>query len=281
MSEWMPDRRYELLIEEALNGLSPEERVEIDSLLAGADDRSFERAAAAVDVAMFARAESLPTHLAAKVEADALSRSAGQTTRASGAQVSAMPAPRRGDWTRWAGWMAAAASFAVAGAAWLTRPGPPAPIAIVVPPAPSPAVSVEEPPPKASVDELRQEVLAARDVVRVDWTATKDPAAHDAVGDVVWSESLQRGFMRFRGLAINDPAHSQYQLWIFDPTQDEKTPIDGGVFDVRSANEDLIVPIDPKLHVTRPTLFAVTVEKPGGVVVSKRKRIVVVASVKS
>jgi hypothetical protein len=50
------------------------------------------------------------------------------------------------------------------------------------------------------------------------------------------------------------------------------------VFDVTSGGE-VIVPIHAKLKVTKPTLFAVTVEKPGGVVVSKRERIVVLAKV--
>ena len=36
--------------------------------------------------------------------------------------------------------------------------------------------------------------------------------------------------------------------------------------------------ISPKLHVTDATLFAVTVEQPGGVVVSKRERVVVTAA---
>jgi hypothetical protein len=44
------------------------------------------------------------------------------------------------------------------------------------------------------------------------------------------------------------------------------------VFDVSSSGE-VIVPITAKLYIHRPTLFAVTVEKPGGVVVSKRERI--------
>jgi hypothetical protein len=41
----------------------------------------------------------------------------------------------------------------------------------------------------------------------------------------------------------------------------------------------VIVPITPKLRVGRPTLFAVTIEKPGGVVVSTRKRVTLVAKV--
>ena len=54
--------------------------------------------------------------------------------------------------------------------------------------------------------------------------------------------------------------------------------MDGGVFDV-SADGEVIVPIDPKLGVVDPTLFAVTIEKPGGVVVSSRERLPLLASV--
>ena len=85
--------------------------------------------------------------------------------------------------------------------------------------------------------------------------------------------------MRFRGLAPNDPSVSQYQLWIFDRDQDERFPVDGGVFDVESGEGDVFVEIDPKLEVREPYLFAVTVEKPGGVVVSSRERIVLAAPV--
>ena len=82
--------------------------------------------------------------------------------------------------------------------------------------------------------------------------------------------------MRFKGLPVNDKTKESYQLWIFDETQDEKTPIDGGIFDVNS-NGELIVPVTAKLNVRKPKLFAVTVEKAGGVVVSKREKIPVLA----
>lgn len=49
------------------------------------------------------------------------------------------------------------------------------------------------------------------------------------------------------------------------------------MFDVDSETGDVVVPITAKLKVNEPVLFAVTVEKPGGVVVSKRERIVVTA----
>lgn len=84
--------------------------------------------------------------------------------------------------------------------------------------------------------------------------------------------------MLFDGMRVNDPSVEQYQLWIFDRNQDEKTPIDGGVFDIPSDSE-VVVPIRAALKVREPYLFAVTVEKPGGVVVSDRQRLILTAAV--
>ncbi|MFM8633793.1 MAG: anti-sigma factor domain-containing protein, partial [Planctomycetia bacterium] len=117
--------------------------------------------------------------------------------------------------------------------------------------------------------------------VTVAWKAGEDPviAAPGAdLGDVVWSPSRQRGFMRIRGLAANDPGKEQYQLWIFDAERNADYPVDGGVFNV-TADGEVVVPIDPRLPVGRATLFAVTVEKPGGVVVSTRERVPLLAAV--
>jgi hypothetical protein len=263
-----------LLGDRALVGLSEEQQTELVALLGGEDDGSFDRAAAAIDLATAGPLEPLPAHLAAKVEADAR-----QTLRPS--RVSARVRAKN-DIARWAGWMAAAACLALAAAGWWRASRTPMPVAITpaaplsTGPAPVPVV-----PPTPTPAALREQLLAAPDAVRVEWSPTKDPAARGASGDVVWSESRQSGFMRFHGLAANDPSKSQYQLWIFDPSQDAKTPIDGGVFDVDPKSGDVIVPIAAKLHVSGPTLFAVTVEKPGGVVVSKRERIVVTAAVKT
>jgi Anti-sigma-K factor rskA len=165
-------------------------------------------------------------------------------------------------------WLAAAACLLVAGGAvWWgmqQRPDnngtkPTAPVAS------SPAVD------RAAL------VASATDLAKITWTITQDQNARAATGDVVWSAAQQKGYMRFVGLKPNDPAQYQYQLWIFDKTRDQAFPVDGGVFDVSSDGE-VIVPISPKLHVNDLAMFAVTVEKPGGVVVSKRERIVVTAT---
>lgn len=94
-------------------------------------------------------------------------------------------------------------------------------------------------------------------------------------GEVVWSDQLQKGYMKLTGLNPNDPAAQQFQLWIFDPERDEN-PVDGGVFNVAS-NDTIIIPINAKLEINEPNAFAITVEQPGGVVVSKREMLIALA----
>jgi hypothetical protein len=54
--------------------------------------------------------------------------------------------------------------------------------------------------------------------------------------------------------------------------------LDGGVFDIPTTGE-VIVPINAKLQVREPFMFAITIEKPGGVVVSSRERLPLLAKV--
>ncbi len=130
-----------------------------------------------------------------------------------------------------------------------------------------------------SVQQQRDSLIAsATDIIRSKWEATApDPKPGVELGEVAWSTSAQQGFMTIRGLSVNDATKEQYQLWIIDPTRDDK-PVDGGVFDITSTGES-IVPIRAKLRVDQPTVFAITVEKPGGVVVSDQKRLPLLAKV--
>ena len=92
-------------------------------------------------------------------------------------------------------------------------------------------------------------------------------------GDVVWSDETQEGYVRISGLPKNDPSKQQYQLWIVAENQNPKTPVDGGTFDITTDGE-VIIPIDAKVKVQHPQVFAITVEKPGGVVVSTQPHVV-------
>jgi hypothetical protein len=132
---------------------------------------------------------------------------------------------------------------------------------------PAPAREAEAPAVAAKVAPTpavqREELLATvADAVQLDCAAAGAADERQAEGDVVWSPSRQRGFLRIRGLKPNDPGRSRYQVWIMDG--DRGIPVPGGVFDVAGAAGDVVVPILPRSFVQGPTMFAVTVESPGG-----------------
>jgi len=145
-------------------------------------------------------------------------------------------------------------------------PGTPAGVA---PPAPL------EPPTPA---EARVALLAAPNVLKITLGATKDPGAAGVTGDVVWDPATQRGFLHFAGLKHNDPSVMQYQIWIFDGERDQRYPVDGGVFDVPANAADIVIPIQAAVLVHKLAAFAVTAEKPGGVVVSDRTHVIVLGA---
>ncbi len=96
-------------------------------------------------------------------------------------------------------------------------------------------------------------------------------------GDVVWDRASQSGYLRFEGLEPNDPARHQYQLWIVDATRDDRYPVDGGVFDVPKSSSPVVVRVRAAVPVREPAAFVVTLEKPGGAVVSGHENVVAVA----
>ncbi len=145
----------------------------------------------------------------------------------------------------------AAAALAIVGAWWVagTRPGP------------------------RTAAEVRSELLEEPDALQLAWEPPTEARARGTTGDVVWSTARQAGCLRLRGLPPNDPATEHYQLWIVDPTRDRE-PVDGGVFDVPAATE-VLAPITARLRVDAPELFAITLERRGGVVVSEGPLLVV------
>jgi len=122
----------------------------------------------------------------------------------------------------------------------------------------------------------RDALLAQPGTLQVQLDATAEPAAAGAKADVVWDPRTQQGVVRFVGLKPNDPSQHQYQLWIFDGDRDQRYPVDGGVFDVPPNADQVVVPIHAALRVHAAKAFAVTIEKPGGVVVSGREHVVAI-----
>lgn len=121
----------------------------------------------------------------------------------------------------------------------------------------------------------RARLLAAQNVVRMDWKPGPSPLAGEVRGDVVWSPGEQAGFLRFQGLPPLDGTH-RFQLWIVDGTR-KGAPVDGGLFVIADARPDTVVPIVPKLPIGQAAAFVVTVEEWAGAVVSEQKDVVALA----
>ena len=281
------DALVDLLVKQVTEGLSPAEQRALDVLdpsVASDFLRDFEHAAAAITLAGMPLIEP-PAQLRAIVAQQAERHFASdRDARAAAAVPAGVPAnvmelqasrgsaarPRVGARGGMLGWFAAAACLLLALFGWFRPPAVTAPpvaeVQVVVPPTPVPPVQVPEAAPTAAAE--RSAMLANPDSIKVTLDPTKDPAARGVTGDVVWDPTTQRGFVHFVGLAANDPRVRQYQIWIFDAKRDKRYPVDGGVFDVPADASDVVIPIDAALSISQAKAFAVTVEKPGGVVVS-------------
>jgi len=262
------ERLLDLLEKRTFDGLTPAEERELSELNA-TDDVSLDLTAAAISLAQLEKVEPMPAQLRSRIESAAdeyftqkVSQSGStRTVRESNA-----------GWWNWFGWaLAGAACIALAANIYLTRVNPP--LAAGPGPTPTPA------PVQITPEQQRAQLLAsAPDIAKANISAGKE--SYVPSGDIVWSDTNQAGYIHVKGLPKNDPGHEQYQLWIFDESQDPKTPIDGGVFDVNSEGE-VVIPIDAKIKVKNPKVFAITVEKPGGVVVSKQEKVAALAKVET
>jgi anti-sigma-K factor RskA len=126
--------------------------------------------------------------------------------------------------------------------------------------------------PEIAATRLRAE---SQDIVERNFSGLGD--FKSAGGSVIWSDSKQEGYMILSGIPANNPAKSQYQLWIVDPARDADSPVDGGVFDIPTGTASVVVPIDAKLAIRNPQAFVITLEQPGGVVKSKQETVVALA----
>jgi hypothetical protein len=127
-------------------------------------------------------------------------------------------------------------------------------------------------------DELAETIQASSD--KLEWSFVAKPdklVGAGAGGTIVWSSELQQGVLSLRGLAANDPNVEQYQLFIVDRKR-EGPPVDGGVFNVPAGQDELQLAVDAKLLIGDPAAFVITVERPGGVVVSRQERVAMVAA---
>lgn len=269
----------DLLVKQVTEGLTPAEQRMLEALdgeAASLARRDIERAAAAVTLAVKTDGETLPPLLAQKL----LQQAEAHFTPSVATKITDLGtarSPRTPSRFGMMGWFAAAACLVLALFGWLrTVPGE-QPVVQTVPELPAPPRVVAPVLPPTAAEE-RAALMAKADSLKITLSATKDPAAAGVSGDVVWDPETQKGYFHFVGLASNDSKVHQYQIWIFDAGRDKRYPVDGGVFDVPANSNEIIIPIRAALAVLKPAAFAVTVEKPGGVVVSAKDHVVVLGA---
>ncbi len=275
------EEMLQLLAERALAGLNEADTARLQELFTAAgieDDESFDRAAAAAALAMLETKEAAPpsVYTRAAQAAEDFAREMANNAKVRGDPAlrltdAEIPQPRRISGA-WLGWLAAAACLALAALGWLQ------------------VFANRQQAAAVSLASLRDTVAAAPGAKKLAWAPWENPEIPGVSGNVVWNQSAQKGYMTFRGLPANDPAKEQYQLWIIDE-RGLAQRVSGGIFNASSESsgwkgevraqrlgDELIVEIDPGVHVGTPALFAVTIEKPGGTWVSDMKRKVVVAA---
>lgn len=258
-------RLMQLLADEATEGLSGSGHDELEHAMSDHPDvprDGLDLAAAAVALAMMGGTqEKLPQRMRTKLCSDASHFFADRWGAAAAGPATVIlthespTAPRPNIRYRRLGWLAVAASVLLAVVGWWRAMTP----------------TRDEP-----VDvRYQQFTQRATDMVQAPWEAKVDDY-RGVSGKVVWSDAEQTGFMVLSGLPANT-GKRQYQLWIVDPQRDAH-PVDGGVFDVPAINGPITIPMRARLPVRHPTVFAITLEKKGGVVVSDGP-LLVVASV--
>lgn len=266
------ERLDELLVAQTFGDITSAERAELDALLANPD---VAKLAAETDAAAAAMLLAFKDAAPARMPADAKARllSKGQ---AMVAPRSVGTTPSRGDSSGRAviGWLIAASLAVVAAIGWL-RPTPPPQTVIVE----KPAVV----PPEPTLEARLAKLLAEPGTKTVQMAGQDKPRSQGASAEAIWNNDKQEGYLKISKLGPNDPKVDQYQLWIFDKAR-ATYPVDGGVFDISqaqvSASGDIIIPMHPALKVTDPAAFAVTIEQPGGVVVTDKTGLVLLGAAK-
>jgi len=284
----------ELLADDALGQLSVAEQRELQELLAASGLTSvpdFDRVVDAADAAMRggdAADAQMPAEVAARLvhaadafcagrEATKAREAASLVSAAAGPQLSYQPsedAPRRGQAQY------ASMTWEETGAERARRWSKFA-VAALIAIAAATALYVIARPVGKDVLASRMALLGQADVVQVAWSDWAvegvGPEIPGVTGDVVWSDSAQRGYMRFVNLPANDPTKQQYQLWIIDKERGMSQRISGGIFN--GGPGETVVEIEPRLLVNKAAAFAITIEQPGGTWVSDMTRRVNIAPV--
>ena len=269
MSSEEKEKMLDLLCDKFVYGLSEEDARELEKLgIDPKESESIEQTVAALSLAGLDTEAEMPEALRKSLASDADAYfSSTEDRRDAAPQREIVLNGGTRSWFGWLGWaVAAAACVMLAVTVFIPRENQ----VVLIPPTPTPEEML-------TPAQQRQRLMdSPGQMIKAEWTKAKMDEI-TVSGDVVWSPDQQTGYLRLQGLPKNDASRESYQLWIVDDSQN--MPIDGGVFDITSDGE-VIIPIDARLKATNPKLFAITIEKAGGVVKSEMKKFAAQAPVK-
>ena len=245
-----------------------EEWKELAASLGAKPDFALEVVAAAVETEyLFKKEESIPPELAQRLRRDIPRSASSDRDEVSRVIVE----PPVSVWKRLvtssgAAWAVAAMLTALLVASFLAK-GP-------EPTTSPPTIVVSSP---TQIDPVYAKGQFLKTATNFTTTAFKgDGEFTDMSGEVIWSDEMQEGYMTLTNLPANDPTKKQYQLWIVDRSRDDK-PVNGGVFNIPAGQSTAVIAVRNSLFVRDCEEWLITLEQPGGVVVSNRDVLVALA----
>lgn len=274
------DRILELLADQAIEGLSAAEQLELESLMRADSDfdtECLDRTAAMLDVAASAvDIDPLLDHLHERILARVRTEFPSEL-RADVALANAAPSRNTIQWREVVAWASAAACLVLAVFAWSrsptnSLPSIPSPklpsVAEIITPQSRPA---DDEPPQTNtgptIAELREQLLSSSpDVLHLQLINDNGGGGEiQSSGDIVWSSGQQMGYLRLKALDSDKATPGRvYQVWIVGSDLSGNEIIDGGIFAVEQSTGELILPIQAEQFVQQPQMFVVSVESPGG-----------------
>lgn len=294
-------RLDELLIDRAVRGLTSDESQELAKLLdaAGkADDVSFDRAAAALDLALHSDVDvEVPPALLKQLQQDAKAYCAGVSSvhehESIVGRIGAIPGraldavmdhravrtpvvmTRR--YTReWSGWIAAAAAVAFGAYMWSERSAADRKLSSDAYRAAIGGESLQELAKKAE-NRLERYARSGANLLRIPMGLAKPVASGNAtVGEIIWNNAEGTGVLKVTNLEPAAPGAS-YQLWVYDQARDQRYPVSAGTIKVEAGKSQTLIPIDPSVKVSSASAFTVTLEPADGNVTATREKVVSIA----
>lgn len=253
LSEREHTRALDLLADRAVQGLEPNETRELGGLLRRLpwlDDTSFERSAAAIELAFDGPVdEPLPPFLRRRLEVEGsrwiTEQAFGEATDDAFEPVKERPPGRRGRFLASPG-LAFAASLLLS-LGWFVRYAN----------TPIETHCILERMDRIAQEQSRQELMTQSDVIRLAWSSPDDGEPH---GEVVWSSVRQEGVVTVENLPPEALA-STLHLWIFEQDDDGRA-IDGGTFSPEAGGE-AVVAVALAGDSVEPLRFVLTIDREG------------------